>query len=177
MSKVILVAATSINNKLTSGLDGNSFSWTSLEDQIYFSKLIKSSDLVIMGRKTYQVNSSKMDLKHGPLRLVLTKHPEKYSHLNIPNHLEFISLSPTEISLQYFPKYKQILILGGSQIYSLFLNQHIITDIYLTVEPLIFSTGKNLFDKLKINQKCNLISADKLNQKGSLLLKYQIIQK
>lgn len=176
MSKVILVAAISINNKITCGSNGDSFSWTSSEDQKYFTKLIKDSDLVIMGRKTYQINSSKMDLKHGPLRLILTKNPQKYSHLNIPKHLEFISLSPKEISLQYFPKYKQVLILGGSQIYSLFLEQNLINEFFLTIEPLIFSKGKNLFTNLNINQKCTLISIKKLNSTSTLLLKYKITQ-
>jgi dihydrofolate reductase len=175
MSKVILVAATSIDNKITRGSNGDSFSWTSPEDQKYFTNLIKESDLIVMGRKTYQVNSSKMDLTHGPLRLVLTKNPKKYSHLKISKHLEFTSLTPKEISLQYFPKYKQILILGGSQIYSLFLKQNLINEIFLTIEPYIFGNGQNLFDDLNIFQKYQLIDLQKLNSRGSILLKYKLI--
>ncbi len=175
MSKVILVAATSINNKITYSSNGDSFSWTSPEDQSYFTKLVKDSDLVIMGRKTYQINSSKMDLNHGPLRLVLTKHYQKYSHLNIPGHLEFTSLSPKEISSQYFSQSNQILVLGGTQIYSLFLQQNLIDEIFLTIEPYIFGDGQNLFDNLNIFQKFQLTSFQKLNHNGSILLKYKLI--
>ncbi|MCW1949392.1 MAG: dihydrofolate reductase family protein [Candidatus Shapirobacteria bacterium] len=177
MSKVILVAATSIDNKITCGSNGDSFSWTSPEDQKYFTQLIKDSDLVIMGRKTYQINSSKMDLTRGPLRLVLTKNPKKYSHLNIPGHLEFTSLTPPEISSKYFSKYNQILILGGSQIYSLFLKDNLIDEIYLTIEPVIFGNGKNLLNRLKIDQSFRLVDFKQLNRHGTLLLKYQVIQK
>lgn len=175
MSRVILVAATSLNHKITCGTNGNSFSWTSPEDQKYFTQLVKNSDLVVMGRKTYQINASKMDLTCGPLRLVLTKHPQKYSHLNIPGHLEFISLNPLEISEKYFSQYNQILILGGSQIYSLFLNHNLINEIYLTIEPKIFKFGKNLFEKININQRCRLVSFKKLNASGTLLIKYKMI--
>ena len=175
MSQVILVAAASIDNKITHGSHGDSFSWTSSEDQKYFTQLVKDSDLVIMGRRTYQINSSKMNLAHGPLRLVLTKSPQKYSHLNIPGQLEFTSLTPKEISSRYFPQYNQILILGGSQIYSLFLKQNLIDEIFLTIEPFIFGSGQNLFNDLNIFQKYQLIDLQKLNSRGSILLKYKLI--
>ncbi len=175
MPKVILVAATSIDNKITQGSNGDSFSWTSSEDQKCFTQLIKDSDLVIMGRKTYQVNASKMDLTHSPLRLVLTKHPKKYSHLNIPGHLEFTSLTPTKIASQYFSQFHQILVLGGSQVYSLFLKQNLINEIFLTIEPYIFGDGQSLFNGLNIFQKYQLTDIQKLNNNGSILLKYKFI--
>ena len=176
MSKIILVAATSLNGKITHGQQGDSFLWTSAGDQKYFSKLIKSSDLVIMGRQTYLVNRSKFDLTRPPLRLIVTHHPQDFSKFSIPNHLEFTSLSPHQIIDQYSPKHKQILIVGGAQINSLFLKENLVDEIFLTIEPLLFGQGKNLLKKVLLTQKCHLFSLKKISSSGTLLLKYKIIK-
>ena len=41
--KVVLVAVTSTNGKLTQGEDNNIYSWTSKEDQEIFFKLLRNS--------------------------------------------------------------------------------------------------------------------------------------
>lgn len=176
MSKIVLVAATSINGKITNGHQEDSFLWTSSGDKKYFSKLIKSSDLVIMGRQTYLVNRSKFDLTRKPLRLIITHHPQDFSQSTIPNHLEFTSSTPNQIINRYSKKYKQILIVGGAQINSLFLKENLIDEIYLTIEPLVFGQGKNLLKNIYLSRKCKLISLKKLSSSGTLLLKYKIIK-
>ena len=71
-------------------------------------------------------------------------------------------------------KYKKIAILGGAQTYSYCLENNLMDEIYLTIEPLVFGKGINLFADTKIlNKKFKLFNIKKLNNKGTVLLHYK----
>ena len=60
--KVIMVAVSSINGKITKGKDPNIYSWTSKEDSNFFFSLIKKHNLIVMGSKTYE--AARRIIKH-----------------------------------------------------------------------------------------------------------------
>jgi dihydrofolate reductase len=69
--------------------------------------------------------------------------------------------------------WRKICILGGSQVYSYFLEREQIDELYLTIEPKVFGKGISLFDTQVADRRYQLQSFKKLNQEGSLLLHYK----
>jgi dihydrofolate reductase len=173
-TKITMVMVSSINGKITFSTNSNIYQWTSKEDSQMFFDLVKKSDMIIMGAKTYQSIRSKINLNPGPFRLVVTRHPSDYQKDFVKNKLEFTSASPNEIFSQFKSKYKNILLVGGSEINSLFLKSKLVNELYLTIEPLIFGSGKNLIAESDLKINCNLLKVKKLNKKGTLLLIYKL---
>lgn len=174
--KVIMVAVSSLNGKITRGNDPNIYSWTSKEDSELFFSLIEKSNLIVMGSKTYE--SARRFIKHkkNRLRVVLTRNPKKYSRETIKGMLEFAEETPLKLINQLESRgYKKMLLVGGATINTLFLKQKLVNEIYLTIEPKLFGLGKNLINKENFEMQLKLISIKKLNKRGTLHLKYKSI--
>lgn len=177
-----MVAVTSINGKLTKGDDSDIYKWTSVEDHDFFFSKIKDANLIVMGSGTYE--AIREDFKTSSfsaggakkLRVVITKEPEKYINDVSPGELEFTSETPTQIVRRFENKFDEMLLAGGGQIFSLFAAAGLINEIYLTIEPKAFGKGKPLFAENELELNLKLESFEKLNEKGTMLLKYQIIK-
>lgn len=173
--KVTMVMLTSVDGRTTRGNDKNIYTWTSLEDQKYFFSLIKKHSLIVMGRSTYEASLSVIKLEKNKLRIVLTRHPEKYFKQVIKGQLEFSDESPEKLIKRLsLLKYKNLLLVGGGIINGLFLKQNLINELYLTIEPKIFGSGKNIVEGQLLNTKLQLVSIKKLNKTGTLLLRYVV---
>lgn len=173
--KVVAIAVISINGKITRGKDSNIYSWTSKEDSDFFFSKISTSKLIVMGSSTYEAARNRIKPEKGRLRIVLTRTPRKYSKDKVEGSLEFLSKKPTDLvsSIQK-QGYREMLLVGGSAVYSSFLKENLIDEIYLTIEPLVFGDGKPLFAKGSFAADLSLIGVKRLNHQGSLLLKYKI---
>lgn len=175
--KVIMIAVTSANGKLTRNSDPNIYKWTSKEDQDFFFSKITKSKLIVMSSGTYEAARRLIKHKKGRLRIVLTRSPNKYSGEQIPGQLEFSSEKPEGLARRLSEEgYKQMLLVGGGEINSIFLREGLVDEIYLTIEPVVFGQGKNLFAESEFESKLKLQSVKKLNKKGTLLLKYRVIK-
>lgn len=174
--KVTMVMLTSVDGKITKGDDNNIYSWTSLEDQKYFFSLIKTHNLIVMGRSTYEASRPVIKLEKKKLRIILTRNPKKYSGQMIKGQLEFSDESPEKLVKRLsLLGYKKILLVGGGVINGLFLKQKLVNELLLTIEPRIFGSGKNIVEGQLLNTKLQLISIQKLNKVGTLLLRYVVI--
>lgn len=169
-----MIAVVSANGKLTNGRDPDIYKWTSHEDHDFFAGEVRKAKLIVMGSGTYEAVRGK--IKHSPkkLRIVLTSFPEKYKDQQIHGQLEFknTSLEETVNALMHY--HSEMLLVGGSQIYSSFAKAGLIDEIYLTIEPVVFGKGKPLFADWRFESKLKLESVEKLNKRGTLLLKYSI---
>jgi len=172
---VIMVAVISANGKLTRGSDADIYKWTSKEDQGFFFKLIEQSKLIVMGSGTYEAVRKQLKTQNKKLRIVLTSSPEKYKNEQIKGQLEFTSETPRQLYDRMIDHPKMLLV-GGSKIYSSFAKEGLIDEIYITIEPVVFGKGKNLFARGEFESRLELLSAKKLNKKGTLLLKYRVIR-
>lgn len=114
---VNLIVATDRN-----GLIGNkgTIPWKIPNDMKYFKEKTSGST-VIMGRKTYQSIGKPLPNR---INIVISK---KKVH-----HSDFISVSSLDEALLKCPLDRPIFIIGGSEIYKLFLNKKYIDRIYLT---------------------------------------------
>lgn len=147
--------------------------WTSKEDREYFLKTSRSNNLIVMGSKTF----SHATIKPYPnrLKIVLTRNPKKYTKSSVPGQLEFINDSPQDLVKKLEKKgYKQMLLIGGSTLNAEFMKLNLITDLWLTVEPVILGKGNGLVGEEDLDIKLKLESFEKLNKQGTLLLKYSL---
>ena len=169
------VVVTTIDGKIAKHSNHN-VNWSSREDKKFLHQKIKESDVIIIGRKTFEVARTTLTKKEFLTRnyIVLTRSVKTTKRQNP----QTIFLNPNSVRIDQFINklgYQKICILGGTQIYSLMLTMGLMTDLFLTIEPLIFGQGQGIFDFVRENVKLKLISKKNLNQSGTILLHYRLI--
>lgn len=170
--KITLLAVSSTDGFITRGSESNIYEWTSPEDSKLFFEKIEDAKLIFMGAKTYGVARHFIKHKEGRKRIVFTKSPEKYKSEEVPGFLEFTSEDPEKIIKANKDTAQEALLVGGSEINSLFLKQGLVNEVHLTIEPLLFGDGKKMST---VSSKLELLSCEELNKIGTLLLKYKVI--
>ncbi len=164
---ISLIAAISANGFIAESSDQRSLDWTSREDLEFFIQKTKEAGVVIMGRKTFETIGR--PLKDRRL-IVMTRQKAMKSDME---GVEFSTLSPVELVNKLTEEgVKTVVLAGGVSLYSQFLQESLVTDLYLTVEPLLFGQGipfASGFDRMNLN----LVEVRKLNQQ-SVLLHYKI---
>ncbi len=164
--KVILHLATSCDGFIAKK-DGDS-DWVSPTDSKIFLKRAKSSDAIIIGRKTFE--QYKGDLYPIPhiYNIVLTKKKASYKNT-------ICATSPRQ-ALQIAKKLglKNILVAGGGKTSAAFLKASLIDEIFLNVHPLALGSGISVFEGLQSTKKIKLIGSKLLGQ-GLVELHYKTI--
>ncbi len=167
-TKYTAMVASSIDGRIAK--DSRSFAtWTSKEDWHFFQDFLSKTDAVIVGHNTYRVAKERLDKRNT---IVFSS---KYNKIKEVGSVTF--LNPVKVNFKEFVQqkgFKKIAILGGPKVYNYFLENKMLNELFVTIEPIIFTNGVPMFqgDKFK-KYELNLISVKKLNQKGTLLLKYK----
>ncbi len=165
--KVTAIAAISLDGKIA--LDANHPSdWTSKEDKQFLRSKLAEQSLIVIGNNTYKASQGPLSSRNCLVFSRSVEGTKKVSDL-----LTYCNpQSPDELKT-LLEKYAQVFVLGGAQVYSYFLDHGLLTDLYLTVEPIVFGTGLSLFgDEKNLNAKLSLESSHELNKQGTLLLHY-----
>ncbi|MBT4857130.1 dihydrofolate reductase [Candidatus Uhrbacteria bacterium] len=162
--KVVGIAAISINGMIAQRPSQRSLDWASKDDLKVFKRVTKNAGVVIVGRKTYETIGKPLAER---LMIVMTKEPSKYE--GITGAIEFTDQSPQLILEDLKGRgFEEVAVIGGGEIYSLFLKEGLLTDLYVTVEPILFGNGKNLatdFDRIDTK----LESVEKIGDQSVLL--------
>jgi dihydrofolate reductase len=179
--KVILIDVSSVNGKLTKGTDTNVYDWSSPEDLAHFQKVKSENNLLIMGSGTFEkvkdIENAGLKPEADKLRIVLTSNPEKYKEFEVKGQLEFSEEKPEELIKRLEENgYKQILLVSGGKVATSFFEGKLIDEIWITIEPYIFGTGEPMVQEKDFNIKLQLLSYERLNNQGTLLLKYKVIK-
>ncbi len=84
-------------------------------------------------------------------------------------------VNPARVDLAaLLAKYRHIAVLGGGAVYRFMLESGLLDEIFVTVEPLIFGRGKQMFVGSTKTVRVRLLSVRRFNLAGTLLLHYQI---
>lgn len=173
--KLTLILASSVDGVTNQGKGEDHHAWRSKEDEMYFNTTRDNANLIIMGSKTYE--SAKDFMKHEKerLRIVLTKNPDKYNEEKIPRQLEFTNETPVELLRRLESEgFKTGLLVGGAHTNTEFLKHNLVNEVWITVEPYIKGVGLNTAVDI-VSVSLQLLSSVKLNDRGTLLLKYKVI--
>jgi len=173
--EISVAAVTSIDGRLTRHDEADIYQWVSDEDQAHFRELIAKRDVLVMGSHTYEAIRQHMKLTDKTLRIVLTSTPEKFQSEEVPGKLEFVEQDAKGLVENLKKRGKEkLLIVGGTQIITEFLEAKLVNYVYLTLEPYIFGQGKELVSGL-LDVKLQLESYHQLNDRGTLMVKYQVL--
>ncbi len=166
----------SVDGKTTKWNDPNIHEWTSQEDRDYFFFLIKKYRAILMGRGTYEKARPLMKLSPKRTRVVLTHNPERYKAEFVAGQLEFVNDRPEKIIDDLEKRgYNEVLLVGGESINGLFFKAGLVDEVWVTIEPFVFGMGKGLADNNELDVRMILKNVRRLNNRGSMLLKYFVI--
>ncbi len=171
--KVVLVAAISLDGFITRHDEPGS-NFTSEADSRYLQEILPHFDCCIFGGASFRVARTWMRQRLMPdkLRVAVTRSPETYADEAEPGRFEFTSDSPRKIIGNLGARgYQFCALLGGGQIYSLFLQAGCVDELWITLEARLFGTGTALCPG-HVDIPLELISHDNLGG-DTLLLKYR----
>ncbi len=172
--KIILLDVMSLDGKLTRWKAGNIYKWSSPEDYEHFSKVRDKNNLLVMGSGTFKAVRPMPEKER--LRIVMTTQPEKYKKFMVAGQLEFWNEKPKELVRRLDKlKYEQMLLVGGKRIATAFLREHLVNELWLTIEPRIFGQGEALVGAEKMDVALELLQFERLNKQGTILLKYKVL--
>lgn len=168
-ARYIAIAAITLDGKI--GANEHHFSsWTSKEDKKFMRALLDTCDVIIVGNSTYKTAKKPLSKRNC---IVLTRSVKTSKRVSE----NLLYLNTKSISLRKCiqkAEYTKIAVLGGAQTYSYCLENGMLDELYLTIEPVLFGAGIPLFDgKFKL-RKTKIISTKKLNRQGTLLIHAKI---
>jgi dihydrofolate reductase len=166
--KYTAYVATSIDGRIAENKH-SLVDWTSKEDWNFFQKSISMADVVIVGHNTYKTVENRLKKRNTIVFTSIINKPKVQGSV--------VFFNPNKSSLEKFlqnKNYKKVAIVGGSKVYNFFLKRNILDELFVTIEPYVFTTGvpmfsSNIFKKYKFT----LQTIKKLNKNGTLLLKYK----
>ncbi len=166
--KYIAYVVASIDGRIAK--DKNSgVNWTSKEDWNFLQNSLKNSDAVIVGHNTFKKYKDSLEKRNTIVLTSKTENPVEKGSV--------IFFNPEKNNLKKIltnKKYRNIAILGGSKVYNFCLENKMLKELCVTIEPFVFTTGIPMFEsKVFKKYKFSLQSIIKLNKKGTILLKYK----
>ena len=146
--------------------------WTSKEDKKRFVELTKRAGVVVMGLNTYRTLPKPLKDRLNIVYSNDTDFNAKVQAEKVEN-LEITSADPKDL-IQDLEKrgFKEVAICGGSQIYTTFMKTGLVHSLYLTIEPILFGQGMNIF-KESGEYNLELISSQ-TTPTGTILLEYKV---
>jgi dihydrofolate reductase len=165
---IIAIAAVTIDGKIAR--HANHFpDWTSPEDKTFFQSMLVKSDVMVIGHNTYKTAEEPLSKRNC---IIFTRDVQDTERRGA-NLLFYNAAGPTSIESILEP-YQVVAVLGGTLIYSYFLERDLIDDLYLTIEPIVFGSGLDLFHHESAAAiRLRLVTVRQLNPEGTVLLHYQ----
>jgi dihydrofolate reductase len=165
---IVAIAAVTIDGKIAR-YNGHFPDWTSPEDKMFFHSLLDQSDAVVVGKNTFRTAEEPL-LKRNCI--VFTRAVRDVERRGA-RLLFYNADGPSSLEAIVEP-YRHVAVLGGTRIYSYFLERDLIDDLHLTIEPIVFGGGLDLFKhEFAATKRFQLVSVRQLNQVGTVLLHYR----
>ena len=126
-------------------------------------------DAVVVGRNTYELFKTNLQKRNT---IVFS------SRISQPNTFgRALFFNPQKSNFKELIKsknYKKIAVLGGPKVYNYFIERKMLNELFVTIEPFVFTAGVPMFSGSKF-RKYNFIlkSFKKLNNRGTILLRYK----
>jgi dihydrofolate reductase len=145
--------------------------WSSKEDKQWFAKLTKEAGTVIMGSNTFKTIGKGLPDRRT---IVYSRSPDLLTNEQSQSGVEATQEAPEALLKRLEQEgVKAVAICGGAMVYDLFLRTNLITELYLTTEPLLFGTGIRLcYEPMDI--RLRLLERHELNVTGSTLSHYEV---
>jgi dihydrofolate reductase len=163
--KVFTIAAETKDGFIARTDSQNSMNWTSEEDKKFFIQKTKEAGVVIMGRKTFETFGRPLKDRRN---IVMSRQDIKIEGA------ETTSESPEDLLSRLEKEgVQEVAILGGAEIYKMFIEKGLVNQILLTQENIEFGEGVPFLTS-ELRQKLNLVSSTNLSP-NTILFEYVYI--
>lgn len=154
--KVFIIAALTADGYI-GRTTNHTADWTSKEDKQIFVTLTKEARVMVMGANTFDTIGRALP---GRKTIVYTTRPDEYRG----DDIEATKEDPTVLIKRLENEgYDSVAICGGAQIYNLFLQSGLVTDLYITYAPHLFGQGISLLSS-HAETSLKLESVEKLGE-------------
>lgn len=167
--KVILYMAMTVNGLIAK--KNNKTEWSDEEWKSYRDMVRKTGNLTT-GRITYPLyEKSNFSDMNNPLVVVLTSDISKADSEKV----KYANSAKKAIEILEKYGFKTTLVAGGGKTNTSFLQEKLIDEIYLDVEPMIYGEGIPLFSPSDTELKLELLETRKIS-KNTIQLHYKVIK-
>ena len=167
--QVILYMAISVNGMIANSDDGTS--WISAEEWNSYSHAVRSAGCLIVGKRTYHILTKQPEFSEfKDVKIIAVSH-ESFATIS-PNHS--VAHSPQQ-ALEMAKDYKEIVVAGGGILNASFLEQNLIDEIYLDVEPIVVCEGISLFKNTRFDCKLKFLG-QKMLAENEIQLHYKVLK-
>ncbi len=164
---VILLMAATLDGKIAKD-SHQPVDWSGKADKKYFVKVTKQAGAMIMGSKTYDTIGRPLPNRKN---IVMTRDKTRKSQ---DGNLIFTDQSPGQILKGLEDEgFTQVALIGGAMVNSLFAQENLITEIHLTLVPVLFGTGLSLFTR-ELSLELAFMESREIDT-GHLLLIYKVV--
>ena len=166
--KVVLYMAITVNGFIAK--ENHETPWSNEEWESY-SNTVQEFGNIIIGKKTYEVMKKSNEFSNikNPFTVVITNQDNTEKSANFA----FVKTPQKALDLLKEKGFNKALVAGGGIINSLFLQQNLINEVYLDIEPIIFGKGITLFKECDFEAKLELISTKQLSN-NTIQLHYRV---
>nr|AIA18492.1 Dihydrofolate reductase [uncultured bacterium] len=164
--KVFILAALTADGYIARDSSHLSTTWTTRTDKILFTRLTKQAGVAVMGYSSFATVGTALP---GRRTIVYTRQDRP-----AVEGVEFTAEDPAKLLQQLEADgVKGVAICGGLHIYNLFMATGLVTEFYLTVQPVLFGQGIKMFD-LPLDTKLELIDSAASAEDGTITLHYRV---
>ena len=166
--KTILMMATTVNGMVANLRDETPWS---AEEFANFETCVERYGNLIVGRRTIEImaHQGELELTKNAVIVVVSSKPPVVSgclHVKTPKEaLELLKNKGFEVAM----------VGGGMKLNTAFLQEGLIDELILDVEPFVFGNGIPLVDNISLDLKLELLSCRLLN-KSTVALHYRILK-
>ena len=170
--ETFIIAALTTDGFIAKNPGQSPLTWRSKGDRQFFIAKTKEARVVVMGLNTAKTSKRPMPDR---LNIIYAKSKEELPHWQEFEGWEVTQKEPSALLQELSERgYEQLAICGGSTIYTMFMRAGVVNTLYLTLEPVLFGQGMNLFNT-PIDAKLELVSANKLGEQ-TMLFEYNIVK-
>ena len=168
--KVFIIAALTADGFISRNPGHSPLQWRSQGDKQFFIARTKEAKVVVMGMNTAKTSKRPMPDR---LNIIYAVNKEELPRWKEFEGWEVTQKDPAVLVQELSERgYDQVAICGGSTIYAMFMRAGVVNTLYLTMEPVLFGQGMNLFNQ-EVDKRLTLVSTTKLED-NTLLLEYGV---
>ncbi len=167
--KVTMYMAISANGMIAKTNDNTS--WISKEEWDLYSLAVRNAGNLIVGRRTYNILTKQPEFSEfKDVKLVVVS-KDKFKTLASNHH---IANSPKE-AIKILDGAKQVIVAGGGILNASFLDENLVDELYLDIEPVILGEGIPIFKGKNFEKNLKLLGQKKMTD-NEIQLHFEVIK-
>ena len=149
----------------------DSASWISKEECNSYSLAVRTAGNLIVGHRTYNILTKQPEFSEfKDVKLIIVAQDDFQTLAQ--NHL--VAHSPKE-ALKLLSDFEKVVVAGGSTLNASFVEENLIDEIFIDIEPIILGQGIPLFRDKNFERNLKLVSQKKISD-NEIQLHYEVLK-